>query len=131
MKIVYTTNIELNQNGVYPEPSRRMQDPTNTQSYNRYSYVINNPLKYTDPSGEIWGLLISTAFTYLQGVNANGGNWNPTKWDPNNGAFVGVGVTTNGNPNGTNAYHLGTGIGSIQTNTVLNGDYTSSHHEHY
>jgi RHS repeat-associated protein len=29
-----------------------VQDPGNTQSYNRYSYVWNNPLKYTDPSGE-------------------------------------------------------------------------------
>ncbi|VVH61019.1 hypothetical protein BAZOLSSOX_1410, partial [uncultured Gammaproteobacteria bacterium] len=28
-----------------------IQDPYNTQSYNRYSYVMNNPLKYTDPSG--------------------------------------------------------------------------------
>ncbi len=26
-------------------------DPTNPQALNRYSYVINNPLKYTDPSG--------------------------------------------------------------------------------
>jgi len=26
-------------------------DPTNPQSLNRYSYVINNPLVYTDPSG--------------------------------------------------------------------------------
>ena len=28
-----------------------IQDPYETQSYNRYSYVRNNPLKYTDPSG--------------------------------------------------------------------------------
>jgi RHS repeat-associated protein len=28
-----------------------VQFPTNTQSYNRYSYVLNNPLAYTDPSG--------------------------------------------------------------------------------
>jgi RHS repeat-associated protein len=28
-----------------------VQDPTNTQSLNRYSYVFNNPLSYTDPSG--------------------------------------------------------------------------------
>ena len=28
-----------------------IQSPYNTQSYNRYSYVLNNPLKYTDPSG--------------------------------------------------------------------------------
>lgn len=26
-------------------------DPTSTQSFNRYSYVVNNPLRYTDPSG--------------------------------------------------------------------------------
>ena len=30
-----------------------IQDPGNTQSYNRYSYCLNNPLKYSDPSGYI------------------------------------------------------------------------------
>ena len=29
-----------------------MQLPDNPQSYNRYSYCLNNPLKYTDPSGQ-------------------------------------------------------------------------------
>jgi RHS repeat-associated protein len=28
-----------------------IQSPENGQNYNRYSYVTNNPLKYTDPSG--------------------------------------------------------------------------------
>ncbi len=28
-----------------------IQFPENTQSYNRYSYVLNNPLSHTDPSG--------------------------------------------------------------------------------
>ncbi len=28
-----------------------VQDPKNSQSLNRYSYVLNNPLSYTDPSG--------------------------------------------------------------------------------
>jgi hypothetical protein len=28
-----------------------IQSPLNSQSHNRYSYVWNNPLKYTDPSG--------------------------------------------------------------------------------
>jgi len=33
-------------------PDNYVQAPTYTQSYNRYSYVWNNPLKYTDPSGD-------------------------------------------------------------------------------
>lgn len=28
-----------------------IQDPANTQNYNQYGYVLNNPLMYTDPSG--------------------------------------------------------------------------------
>ena len=28
-----------------------IQAPKNSQSLNRYSYVVNNPLSYTDPSG--------------------------------------------------------------------------------
>jgi RHS repeat-associated protein len=40
-------------------PDNYIQAPDNTQSYNRYSYCINNPLKYTDPSGEIfWAPII-------------------------------------------------------------------------
>ncbi len=35
-------------------PDNYVQSPFNTQSYNRYSYVINNPLKYIDQSGENW-----------------------------------------------------------------------------
>jgi RHS repeat-associated protein len=31
-----------------------IQAPFNLQSYNRYSYVLNNPLVYTDPSGFSW-----------------------------------------------------------------------------
>lgn len=35
-----------------------IQDPHNTQNYNKYGYVMNNPLLYNDPSGEfaIFGL---------------------------------------------------------------------------
>ncbi|WP_223598281.1 RHS repeat-associated core domain-containing protein [Chryseobacterium sp. GVT01B] len=34
-------------------PDTIIQDPFNTQSYNKFGYVTNNPLLYTDPSGNI------------------------------------------------------------------------------
>jgi RHS repeat-associated protein len=35
-------------------PDNNITDPTNPQNYNRYSYCLNNPLKYTDPTGHDW-----------------------------------------------------------------------------
>ncbi|WP_026711072.1 RHS repeat-associated core domain-containing protein [Flavobacterium filum] len=37
-------------------PDNFVQDAFNTQNYNRYGYVLNNPLLYTDPSGEVFGI---------------------------------------------------------------------------
>ncbi|MBL7712498.1 MAG: hypothetical protein JNL13_08550 [Chitinophagaceae bacterium] len=39
-------------NGRMLRPDNYVQDPTNTQNYNRFSYCLNNPMKYTDPSGD-------------------------------------------------------------------------------
>ena len=40
-------------------PDPYIQDPYNTQSFNRYSYVWNNPLRHTDPTGEFIPLIIA------------------------------------------------------------------------
>jgi len=37
--------------GQFLSPDPFVQSPANPQSYNRYAYCLNNPLKYTDPSG--------------------------------------------------------------------------------
>jgi RHS repeat-associated protein len=59
-----------------------IQDPANTQNYNKYGYVMNNPLMYNDPDGEFWMMLAGALVGgYLNGVAANNGNWNPVKWD--------------------------------------------------
>lgn len=35
-----------------------IQDPTSTQNYNKYGYLMNNPLMFNDPSGEYFVALI-------------------------------------------------------------------------
>ena len=65
-----------------------VQEPWNSQNFNRYSYCLNNPLKYTDPSGELaWfvpviiGAVIG-AYTgaSIQSHNAAFWNWKSDAW---------------------------------------------------
>jgi RHS repeat-associated protein len=71
-----------------------IQDPYNTQNYNKYGYVLNNPLMFNDPSGEfawaagffltwvapvIWGVavgtLISAGMYAIQALVMNNWSW--------------------------------------------------------
>ena len=71
--------------------SRRVQNTSSTQNFNRYSYVLNNPLKYTNPSGEIIGLVIAGAVigAYLGGAIAEE-EWSPDKWAWDKNTWKGV-----------------------------------------
>ena len=69
--------------GRFLSPDPYVQAPYNSQNYNRYSYCLNNPLKYTDPSGEsiIAALIIGAVIgTYVGGSIANE-SYNPVKWN--------------------------------------------------
>ncbi|MEZ5037269.1 MAG: hypothetical protein R2760_07245 [Chitinophagales bacterium] len=74
-----------------------INDITNTQHFNRYSYVWNNPLKYTDPSGYDgtnifgWGYLVNNINN--SGVFFDGGSF--STWDPVllGDDFFGIGTT--------------------------------------
>ena len=75
--------------GRFLSPDPYVQAPDFTQNFNRYSYALNNPLKYTDLSGEVFGaddaLIIGAIVgaiigAYSGGVIANEGEYNPSKW---------------------------------------------------
>ena len=54
-------------------PDPNLQDPTNMQNYNRYSYCLNNPLKYTDPSGYNF---FSNIYNFFSSIDINWGSGN-------------------------------------------------------
>lgn len=50
------------------QPDAFVQDPNNTQCYNRYGYASNNPLKYNDPSGNFLPVLVAVGIGALIGA---------------------------------------------------------------
>ena len=51
--------------GRFLSADRLIQDPYSTQSLNRYSYVFNNPLNATDPTGEVVFTLSIVAISFI------------------------------------------------------------------
>lgn len=58
--------------GRFLSPDPYIQAPDNTQNFNRYSYCVNNPLKYSDPSGNIFGIDDAIIFAVLSSAMMNG-----------------------------------------------------------
>jgi hypothetical protein len=80
---------------VFLSPDNYVQAPENSQNFNRYSYCLNNPLRYTDPSGDfIIEAIVIAAMVYAGGMQANfmycGNNgtnvFNPGNWNWSSGS---------------------------------------------
>ena len=52
-----------------------VQMPESPQGFNRYAYCLNNPMKYTDPSGELFGLATRVGFFKGIGKLFKGKKW--------------------------------------------------------
>ncbi|MBO4661051.1 MAG: hypothetical protein J5610_06300 [Prevotella sp.] len=68
-------------------PDNYVQLPDFSQSLNRYSYCLNNPLKYTDPDGEWWGIddLLIAGVGFVAGYVSAGlstGHWGMSSVKP-------------------------------------------------
>ena len=75
---IYDANI-----GRFMQADPNIQSPANLQNYNRYSYVLNNPLSMTDPSGfffkslikfvkKHWKAIVAIVVTYITAGAASG-----------------------------------------------------------
>ena len=80
--------------GRFLSPDNYVQLPDFSQSFNRYSYCLNNPMKYTDLSGDNPFLIFGLALIggYLGGVATNKGELNPFNWDYSEPfTYIGIG----------------------------------------
>ena len=89
--------------GRFLQADPHIQAPENSQSFNRYSYVLNNPLSFTDPSGyffkalgkfvkKYWRVIAAAVVTYFTAGAASGwaASWGFAAGTAANGAIAGA-----------------------------------------
>ncbi len=78
-----------------PDPKMFPHDITDPQSWNKYGYTRNNPLRYTDPDGEDWQDALKGGLNTFFSDNAFGaGRINSANSDFQTGQAIGDAVAT-------------------------------------
>lgn len=83
--------------GRFLSPDPYVQAPDTPQNFNRYSYSLNNPLKYVDKDGE-WFIIDDWIFGAIKGL------------------FNGEGMIKSANRHAKNSFNIWKGLFSVDTN---------------
>jgi RHS repeat-associated protein len=89
-------------------PDNYVQSPDNIQSFNRYSYAWNNPLKYTDPDGNFIGTVFTAVVDLVSTAFIKGG-LDPTSSNARNKAWAEFDPTMRGTKT-NNAWRIDLGL---------------------
>ena len=89
-------------------PDNYVQAPNNTQSFNRYSYCVNNPLKYTDPTGDFFWTAVTGALDFVSTAFFKGG-LDPTSPNTRDKAWAEFDPTAKGTKT-NNAFRIDMGM---------------------
>lgn len=129
--------------GRFLTPDSIVPNPKNPQALNRYSYVINNPMAYSDPSGHgfwssFWNSLVE-AFTHPSGEISVGVSFNTdfnSSYSNNNNSTIGnngsnssasVNIgTSSGNASATPSATIGTANPASSIKIYGNGEWASA-----
>ena len=120
--------------GRFFSPDNYVQMPDNSQNFNRYSYCLNNPLKYTDPSGEWFGIddLIVAGAGFVVGylgnaISSHNWGWSSIKSGLITAGASWLGFNTAGLATGSITSATWIQVGSICLNGIVNKAFPSGH----
>ena len=115
--------------GRFLSPDNFVQAPDDPQNYNRYSYCLNNPLKYTDPDGEFWhliaGAIIGGTCNWILNECKDGwegfGYWSIGAFAGALGAGVGAGISSSMAGGSFGAGFIGSKTAMVSASSIISG----------
>ena len=117
--------------GRFLSPDLYVQDPTFSQNFNRYSYCMNNPVRYTDPSGEfcIVPVIVGAVVGLYMGGSLANNSYNPAKWDYGSGktwGYMGCGAVVGAASGYVGAEVAASGCAFANTSSIAMSSFINS-----
>ena len=109
--------------GRFLSPDDYVQEPSNSQNFNRYTYCLNNPLKYTDSTGELFGIddFIIGAAAFISSYVVNGISSHNWGWKSVQNGLLSAGMSLVGlHIGGKLTESVWSVAGKIATNNIVN-----------